>query len=331
MSSWTGRSIAAWALGFALALAAGPIAEAQPRGARQADQAVPRPAAKPITQSFAAQPKWAPKSAEPARREAEAVKSSFEIEGRRVRVDVIKADEAQLPAAGKAPAVLILHGAHGLGDGSLFYPQARALADNGISAFVVHYFDGIPQARKASPQLRREREKVVAEAISHVARQSFVDPDRIGLFGLSLGGFTALSLGSYDPRVRAIVNIVGAMPAEVQREGVHRMPPTLVLHGDRDRTVPVRRAHELADLLGGIGVEHEVKIYRGEGHTFRSEAREDSIERTVAFLAQHLGQNRKRPDRDRGLEIALADVPTPQAPPVRQFTIADEALGLDAE
>src|SRR3546814_10513723 len=94
----------------------------------------------------------------------------------------------------------------------------------------------------------------------------------------------ALSLGSGGTRIQAVVDQVGAMPAEVMRRGVTHMPPTLVLHGDRDRTVPLARARELVRLLEQNGAEHEVKIYRGEGHTFRGEAREDSIARTVDFF-----------------------------------------------
>src|SRR3546814_3141080 len=82
--------------------------------------------------------------------------------------------------------------------GSLYYPPAKALAEHGITAFVVHYFDGIPQAHKAAPALHDEREAIVSAAVGYVARQAFVDPDRIGIFGLSLGSFQALSLGSRD-------------------------------------------------------------------------------------------------------------------------------------
>ncbi|MBP7063910.1 alpha/beta fold hydrolase, partial [Ferrovibrio sp.] len=225
-----------------------------------------------------------------------------------------------------APAVLILHGSHGLGDGSLFYPQAKALADRGISAFVVHYFDGLGAARKAAPSLHDEREKVIADAISYVSRLGYVDAEKIGVFGLSLGGFHALSLGSRDQRVQAVVNMFGAMPAEVQRRGVDRMPPTLVLHGDRDRIVPVRKAHELASLLKDVGAEYEVKIYNGEGHAFRGAAKEDSISRTTDFFERHLGNDRGLLDKPIELDIALAPmVPDTDTLPIRSFTLGDEA------
>ena len=308
-------------------VAAVPAAMAQPRASQKAT-VTPKPSTKPAV----AKPRKQ-KSAEGARRAAEAENTNgFMIDGRKVRVDVVKAETDLLDTDGRAPAVLVLHGAHGLGDGSLFYPQAKALAEKGITAFVVHYFDGVPQLRKASVNLHDERERVLTEAISYVARQAYVDPERIGIFGLSLGGFHALSLGSRDDRVQAVVNVVGAMPSEVQRKGVHRMPPTLVLHGDKDATVPVRRAYELASLLDEVGAEHEVKIYKGQGHTFRGDAKEDSINRTVEFFERHLGGDRGLLDKELEIDIALAPmVPETESLPIRQLTLADEAMWSQAE
>jgi carboxymethylenebutenolidase len=314
-------------------VAAVPAAQAQPRASQKAtvqktSAVTPKPGAKPA----AATPRKQ-KSAEGARRAADAENTNgFTIDGRKVRVDVVKADMDLLDSNGKSPAVLVLHGAHGLGDGSLFYPQAKALAEKGITAFVVHYFDGVPQARKAAANLHDERERVLSEAISYVQKQNYVDADKIGIFGLSLGGFHALSLGSRDERVQAVVNVVGAMPSEVQRKGVHRMPPTLVLHGDKDATVPVRRAYELASLLDDVGAEHEVKIYKGQGHTFRGDAKEDSISRTVDFFERHLAGDRGLLDKELEIDIALAPVvPDTESLPIRQLTVADEAMWGQAE
>ncbi len=204
--------------------------------------------------------------------------------GRFVRVEAFHAQ-----AAGQLPAVIILHGASGMGDGTLFYPQAKALTERGISAFVVHYFDGLPSLRgAAAPNLHVQREKIVTAALNYVEALPYVDGGKIGVFGLSLGGFQALSLASKDERVQAVVDVIGAMPAQVAREGVLRMPPTLILHGDRDRTVPFKRARELAQILDDLGTPYEMKIYHGETHNFRIAAREDSIREAVDFFERHL-------------------------------------------
>ncbi len=318
-------SAVALTLGALPALALTPWgATAQPRTHKQTEQAK-----NPAVQNVAAKPvkRRVMKNAEPARAAAQARGDGFLSDGRWVRVDIIKADPDQLGYGGRGPAVLILHGSHGLGDGSLFYPQAKALAERGISAFVVHYFDGLSNnLRKASPNLYDEREKVISDAISYVSRLNYIDGDKIGVFGLSLGGFHALSMGSRDSRIQAVVNMFGAMPADVQRRGVERMPPTLVLHGDRDRIVPVRKAHELTSILKEVGAEYEVKIYSGEGHAFRGAAKEDSILRTTDFFERYLGTDRGLLDRPIELDIALAPmVPATDTLPIRSFTLGDEA------
>lgn len=212
---------------------------------------------------------------------------SFVSEGRRVRLEVFRAPGRE----GPRPAVLLLHGSHGVREGALLHMQAKALAQRGITAFIVHYFDGLGprvQPVRASPPLHAAREQVIADALTHIRGLPYVDPRRVGLFGLSLGGFHALGLASRDTRVAAVANMVGAMPAPLMRGGVSRMPPTLILHGDRDRVVPVGRAYELAQLLDRIGARYEMKIYRGEAHVFRPEAREDSLQKVAEFFARHL-------------------------------------------
>jgi len=297
-------------------------AEAQPRATQQQAQ---KKSTKPQAAKTPAKPR-VQKNAEPARKAADADGEGFRMAGHWVRMDVVKADPNLLGNDGKAPAVLILHGSRGLGDGSLFYPQARALADRGISAFVVHYFDGLSEASKAAPALHDRREKIISEAISQISNRKDVDAERIGVFGLSLGGFHALSLGSRDERVQAVVNMFGAMPAEVERKGVDRMPPTLVLHGDKDRVVPVRKAHELESLLKEVGAEYEVKIYQGQGHAFRGEAKEDSISRTTDFFERYLGFDKLLLDKPMELDFVLAPVvPKNDLLPIRPYTVADEA------
>lgn len=160
-----------------------------------------------------------------------------------------------------------------------------------MSAFIVNYFDGLgPRAKggRSAPRLHNQRDRVIADALAHVRARPDVDPERIGVFGLSLGGFHALHLASRDSGIAAVVNMFGAMPAPVARQGLVRMPPTLILHGDRDRVVPVRRAYELARLLDRSGVPYELQIYRGQGHNFQGGALADSVRKTVDFFDRYL-------------------------------------------
>lgn len=216
--------------------------------------------------------------------------SHFASRGRLVRVDVVRGKNTYGGLDSRqSPAVVMLHGASGLGDGTLYYPQARALAEKGISTFVVHYFDGITEyARKASPQLQEQRNQVIRDAISYVQALPYVDQTRVGAFGLSLGGFHVMDLAGSDGRLAAVVNVVGAMPNTEMRRGVREMPPTLILHGDKDRVVPVARAYQLARYMDDIGADYDMHIFRGQGHAFKGPAQQEAIRETTAFFVRHL-------------------------------------------
>jgi len=218
----------------------------------------------------------------------------FMSRGRLVRVDVVRGKNSFGGLDGnQSPAVVMLHGASGLGDGTLYYPQARSLADQGISTFVVHYFDGITEySRKASPQLQEQRNQVIRDAISYVQALPFVDQTRVGAFGLSLGGFHVMDLAGSDGRLAAVVNVVGAMPNTEMRRGARAMPPTLILHGDKDRVVPVSRAYQLARYMDDIGADYEMQIFRGQGHAFKGSAQQEAIRETTEFFVRHLNNAR---------------------------------------
>jgi dienelactone hydrolase len=247
-----------------------------------------------------------------------------ESRGKRFRMECRRAD-----TAAPAPAVVILHGLHGIGRSTLYARLAEALNERGIHAFIFEYLTPEPPpgnppvnppakppakagaktavarphgqtqaggktGAPAKPAPRSPgvesaaQARAISEAIAAVQALGYVDHRRVGMFGLSLGGFHALALAARDQRIAAVVNMFGAMPRAAAPE-VTRMPPVLILHGDRDAVVPVRRAYELDRLLKRIGAEYEIKIYKGQGHSFRGAADADSLMRSVDFFARRLG------------------------------------------
>ncbi len=79
------------------------------------------------------------------------------------------------------------------------------------------------------------------------------------------------------------------------------MPPTLILHGDKDVLVPVSEAHALDELLTAANRPHEMHIYEGANHAFNfpqlpfwynAEDAHDAWNRSLQFLAANL----KNPD-----------------------------------
>jgi len=135
----------------------------------------------------------------------------------------------------------------------------------------------------------------VAAGADYLKTLDYVDPDRIGVFGLSYGGFLTLQAMTVDPTLwRAGVNVAGVVDwatysagyttprlgTPVQNPEIYRVSapilhmdklerPMLVLHGTNDRNVSFADSLRLFDVLIKLGKPFESQIYPGEIHFFR--------------------------------------------------------------
>jgi dipeptidyl aminopeptidase/acylaminoacyl peptidase len=211
---------------------------------------------------------------------------SFVSGGRKIRV------ETYLPAMrGRLPAVLVLHSAAGTlaGKGELVQ-FSKQLAGQGAVVFFVRYFDrtrtlvaGDRQIDELSPVWR----DTINDAIDFAAAHPRVDPERIGIFGYSLGAYLAVAAASQDSRVDAVAEVAGGI-FEGFAPAMNRMPPLLILHGSNDQRVKISRAKELAAVAKRLDASVQMKIYPGEGHRLSPAAMEDAAARSVAFFRKQL-------------------------------------------
>jgi dienelactone hydrolase len=210
---------------------------------------------------------------------------TFESGGEQIRLDCFLPEQHGL----RYPAVIGLHGSGG-GYSTMAEPAAM-LAAQGFAVYVLHYFDrtGHSEAHDRKIIFRHffAWAKTLWDAVSFVAQQPGVDPDRIGLLGFSLGAYLALSAAAVDSRIRAVVEFFGGLPKEV-KFFMRRFCPVLILHGDADLTVPVEEAYHLREVLERKNIPYEMQIYPGVGHTFSGETWRDAGLRTLAFLQKHL-------------------------------------------
>jgi dipeptidyl aminopeptidase/acylaminoacyl peptidase len=184
------------------------------------------------------------------------------------------------------PAIIMIHGSGGPLRGA--DPIAEQATKLGIHVFVVHYFERTGHGWVSPTQVEPhflEWLQTLKDAVDYVATQPGVDTDRIGLLGFSLGGYLAISLAAQDNRIAAVIEVAGGLP-KYGIPAVKRLPPTLILHGDADTTVPVSEAHDLETVLKRLGTPYEKQILNGQGHVFRGMAQFQALTAIAGFLSR---------------------------------------------
>jgi acetyl esterase/lipase len=74
-------------------------------------------------------------------------------------------------------------------------------------------------------------------------------------------------------------------------------PPTLILHGDKDQTVPVKEAHSLHTAFQQKGVPVEVIIFPGAGHSFLANDARRAATALGDWFSKHLTGKRTNESR----------------------------------
>jgi carboxymethylenebutenolidase len=205
--------------------------------------------------------------------------------------------------SGPHPAVVMLHGASQRKDsGNPDYEKmCSELAGLGYYTEFIEYYSQTDAVGPGQPEQMKEDFPIWLEEIHSgldaLDKNPLVDPHRVAMMGFSLGSFLSLSVGAIDPdQIAAIVEYYGGLPPALQY-GAKSMPPTLILHGDKDVLVPVANAHELDDLLTKEKRPHEMKIYESANHAFNfpelaiwynADDAQDAWNRSVKFLASNL-------------------------------------------
>jgi dienelactone hydrolase len=190
---------------------------------------------------------------------------------------------------GKHPAVVLLHGSGGLRDQTLemFQEFAMGLANEGYVALIPHYFESTGHSPGKRPR-QGDRDawvKAVQDVIDAASKRREVNPDRIGLFGLSMGSGLMFWPAAHDARIKTIVSFSG--PTSFTRSaGV--LPPTLILHGANDESTPASYAQKFADALKAENVPSAIHIYPDTGHNFPPDQFVDVARRSLQFFDLHL-------------------------------------------
>jgi carboxymethylenebutenolidase len=230
---------------------------------------------------------------------------SFLSGGKTIRLDAYTPPATFQPAHASrtpGPAIVFLHGSGG-NIGLWLGRFAPFLTAVGVSLFAPHYFDRTATTRADLTSITDgihvpQWLSTVDDALHHIAAQPTVDPSRIALLGVSLGGFLALGLAatcsaSPNPperhRIRAVVELAGGLVEPYRTQATSAFPPTLILHGETDTVVPLSHASDLDRRLAELNVPHQLLTFPGEDHWFSKPSTQAQLPLVVAaFLSKYL-------------------------------------------
>ena len=239
----------------------------------------------------------------------------------------------------RKPAIVYIHGGPPrqmlLGwHYSSYYSNAYALnqylANQGFVVISVNYRLGIGYGydfhRPVDGGTRGASEyQDIKAAGDWLANQPFVDPDRIGVYGGSYGGYlTAMALGRDSDLFAAGVDIHGVhdrINGRVERykpaDGYKFAPdvdeaievawtsspvadigtwtsPVLIIHGDDDRNVDFSQSVDLVQRLEAQGVDLETLVIVDDTHHFMTLKNQKAVnEATAEFLIRKLNSDGK--------------------------------------
>jgi dipeptidyl aminopeptidase/acylaminoacyl peptidase len=162
----------------------------------------------------------------------------FYSEGVKLKGDVYTPDG--LSPGESRGAVLLCHGYTGVKD--LYLPDAaRVLNGAGYVAMTFDYKGWGDSEGTRSRLAPYGRVLDVQAAMTFLGLQPEVDPERLGLLGVSYGGATVTWVGAVDPRARCVVSVVGIGNGARWMSRVRRMDEWFDLL-ERSRADRARRA-----------------------------------------------------------------------------------------
>lgn len=229
----------------------------------------------------------------------------------------IPADLYRPRTPGLHPAILLVHGGGWTGGDGRWQmePIARQLAKRGYVVLNVTYRMA---PKYIFPAPLEDMEEAVKWLRANAAREG-IDPERIGAYGYSAGGYLA-AMAAYkkepvDLRIRALVaggtpsnlafypggdlvpQFLGGTRREIPRVFYEaspvnyitsRSPPTFVYNAVEDRLVPPEHAWATIGALEKHDVPHEMYWIGKRGHIAAFLFPADAVNRAITFLDRYM-------------------------------------------
>lgn len=242
-------------------------------------------------------------------------------------------DELQIPAwiyrpdvPGRVPVVLSIHGGPETQELPEYHPLYQYLLSRGVAVMATNIRGSTGYGRSYQRLIHRDFGGKDLEDLRHAVewlrRQDWVDPDRLGVWGGSYGGFAVLSCVSRLPEYwSAAVDICGPANLVTFAKSVPptwrkmmaswvgdpeteadfltaRSPltyvdqiraPLLVIQGAKDPRVVKAESDQMVERLRQLGRRVEYVVFEDEGHGFtRRKNRQHAYQLSADWLIRHL-------------------------------------------
>lgn len=168
------------------------------------------------------------------------------------------------PAGPKQPLLIYLHGAGERGDdiSKVIWNGPFKLIEDGQDLGMIVVGPLCPQGSTWNNHL-----PTLLALIDQIEVNHPVDPDRIYVTGISMGGYGTAALAARQPeRFAAAVPICGGLGSIFEGWALSSMP-IWAFHGDIDDVVPKEESQRLVDMANRRGGENaRLTLYEGVGH-----------------------------------------------------------------
>src|SRR6266576_5188244 len=212
---------------------------------------------------------------------------------------------------GPFPLVVLLHGHSLSGRGAeQVLSTAEAFASEVCFASVAISLPGYGATEVANGPTEEITRRVVKDGVAFARQIQWVDKRRVFFYGVSRGAIVAAAMlndvegvsgailysGAYDLNrlyretpsfwVRQMLNPnhdANPKLLSLLGDGPRWHVPTLILHGEQDKLIPVNQALLLRDWLKAGGTDPRLVLYPDQGHFL---PRANVRERTLSFLKE---------------------------------------------
>lgn len=168
-----------------------------------------------------------------------------------------------------------------------YVAHVDALAQHGYVVFKSDY-RGNGNSEGSAVRSRNSYVIDVLNAIDILKRQSFVDPDRIGMWGHSMGGYITISAMLQSPDIKAGVVWAGTLRSFGQRISLTNLSaPVQLHHSTADAIVPYRLSVDFTDALRAAGGYAELYLYPDDDHDIAGNAT-TALVRSINFFEKYV-------------------------------------------